>query len=44
MRLLTHIVKNNLNTSDCHQICAPRAESAAEEESGQHVPGLSRQA
>lgn len=44
VRLLTCIVKDNLNTSDCHQICALCVESAAEEKSGQHVPGLSRQA
>ena len=44
MRLLTCTVKDNLNTLDCHQICALCVERAAEEESGQHVPGLSRQA
>jgi len=41
---LTCIMEDNLNTLDCHQICALCVESAAEEESGQPVPGLSRQA
>jgi hypothetical protein len=44
MKLLTCIVNDNLNTSDCHQICALCVEIAAEEETGQHMPGFSRQA
>jgi hypothetical protein len=43
-RLLTYIVKDNPNKSDCHQICALFFETAAKEESGQQRPGLSRQA
>jgi hypothetical protein len=38
------IVKDNLNKSDCYQICALCFEGAAKEETGQQMPGLSRQA
>jgi hypothetical protein len=37
-------VRDNLNTSDCHQIGALCVGSAAEKESGQNVPGLSGKA